>query len=121
MTTYLANSFSPSMLGNLPSDVEFRDITKDEFCQVIANGVLNAIGHQGTADLINSLCGSTMKPNRIAIQARIGDEIYIVNLSVRLEEGKVLTSSEVKRMYEEGKIKFIRAKIYGKVGDENDH
>ena len=118
MTTYLANGFSPSMLQKLPSDVEFKNVDVKEFCQVIANGVLNAIGHQGTADLINSLCGADLKVNRVSIRVNIGDEIYIITLLQRLEEGKVLSKEEIEKMYEEGKLTFIRAKIYGPVMEE---
>ena len=117
--TYVTNGFSPSMLP-LPAYVQFTNIDIKEFCQVVANGGQNAIGHQGTVDLVNSICGSSLKVNRISINALVGDNIYIVMLTTRLEEGKVLTSSEVKRMYEEGKIKFIRAKVYGLEGGEKE-
>ena len=31
---------------------------------------------------------------------------------VRLEEGKILTLPEITKMYEQGKIKFVRARVY---------
>ena len=116
MTTYLANAFSPSMLMKLPVDVEFRDITREEFCEEVVKGRHeNAIGHVGTVQLINSLCGSNLNINRVSIQANIGDEIYIILLTIRLEEGKVLKSDEIKRLYEEGKVKFVKALIFDAV------
>ena len=114
MVTYLVNSFSPNMLI-LPADVSFMPTNKNEFCEVIANGVKNAIGHQGTIDFLNMLCNSQLKINRVSIKATIGDVIYVVMLSVRLEEGKVLDSQEVKQWYNEGKIMLLKAKVYGSV------
>jgi len=114
---YIANSFSPSMLPKLPMDVEFTNVEDKEFCAAV-NGGVNAIGHQGTADLINKLCGTDLKVNRISIQANVGDVLYILMLTTRLEEGKVLTSGEIMRMYQEGKIKFVKAKVYGAVLEE---
>jgi len=119
MTTYLANGFSPSMLMNMPLDVEFRDITKEEFCEEVVKGRHeNAIGHVGTVELINSLCGSRLKVNRITMSVNVGDEIYITMLTVRLEEGKILSKEEITKMYEEGKVKFVKAKVYGDVLNE---
>jgi hypothetical protein len=114
MTIYLTNAFSPSMV-NLPVDISFTSVDKNEFCQVIADGVFNAIGHQGTIDFLNMLCNSQLKINRVSIKATIGDVIYVVMLSVRLEEGKVLDSQEVKQWYNEGKIMLLKAKVYGSV------
>jgi len=116
MTTYLANAFSPSMISKLPADVEFKEVKKDEFCEkIIKRHPLNAIGHTGTIDLINKLCGTALTVNRISITAGVGDEIYIITLTTRLEEGKVLKTDEVQHMYEEGKVKFIKAMVYGAV------
>jgi len=115
MTIYLANAFSPSMLTLLPLDVEFTSVSVKEFCEVVNENPVNSIGHQGTVDLVNQLCGSNLKVNRISVQADIGDEIYIVTLMVRLEEGKILNREEVMRMYQEGKVRFVKAKIYGAV------
>jgi len=114
MVTYLVNSFSPNMLI-LPADVSFLPVDKNEFCEVIANGVFNAIGHQGTIDFLNMLCNSQLKINRVSIKATIGDILYIVMLSMRLEEGKVLNTQEVQKAYDEGKVLLVKAEIYGDV------
>ncbi len=49
---YITNGFSPSML-KLPADVEFKEVSKDEFCDAASKGV-NAIGHAGTIDLLSN-------------------------------------------------------------------
>lgn len=111
---YLANAFSPNMI-NMPAAVEFEETNLEEFCSAVKSNSINAIGHQGTVGLINQLCGTNIVVNRISIKAGIGDLIYIIMLSVRLEEGKVLGSQELEQMLKEGKIKFVKAKIYGAV------
>jgi|GEM_PF-1058478 len=118
MTTYLANAFSPSMLSQLPSDVEFSAVNREEFCETISNNVTNAIGHKGTIDLVNALCKTSFVVNRVNIKAGIGDVIYIVVLGFRLEEGRVLNAEEVQQLYNEGKVLLLRAKIYGAVLEE---
>ncbi len=108
---YITNGFSPSML-KLPADVEFKEVSKEEFCGAASKGV-NAIGHAGTIDLVNNLCGIALSVNRISITAAVGDEIYIIMLTTRLEEGKVLKTDEIQRMYNEGKVRLVKAKVYG--------
>ena len=117
MATYLTNAFSPNMLSP-PVDVSFSLVDKNEFCQVIADGVQNAIGHKGTVDFLNALCGTTLTVNRVAIRVAVGDILYIVMLSMRLEEGKVLNSNEVQKAYDEGKVLLVKAEIYGGVLQE---
>ena len=117
MTTYLANAFSPSMLSQLPADVEFQRVDQKEFCEAIS-GSINAVGHKGTVDLINTLCNTDLTVNRVAIKAGVGDIIYIVTLNFRLEEGRILTSEEVQKAYEESKILLLKAEIYGNVLSE---
>ena len=113
---YITNGFSPSML-KLPAAVEFKEVGKDEFCNATSKGV-NAIGHAGTIDLINNLCGIALSVNRISITATVGDEIYIIMLTTRLEEGKVLNADEIQRIYNEGKVRLVKAKVYGAVLEE---
>lgn len=115
---YIANSFSPSMVTS-PSLVRFIEITDKEFCEAVRNPEsVNSIGHQGTVDVINSVCGANLKMNRIQIRAKPGDVIYIAVLTVRLEEGKVLNSQELSQMLEQGKVKFIKAVIYKDIVDD---
>ena len=113
---YITNGFSPSML-KIPADVEFKEVSKEEFCGAVTKGV-NAIGHAGTIDLVNNLCGIALSVNRISITAAVGDEIYIIMLATRLEEGKVLKTDEIQRMYNEGKVRLVKAKVYGAVLEE---
>ena len=111
--SYLTNSFTPAMLASMQSTVRFDEIGKEEFCNAVSNGnAINAIGHESTVSLVNSLCNTNLKVNRIAIKAKPGDQIYVFTVMVRLEEGKILSTQEIQQMYNEGKIKFVRARVY---------
>ena len=114
---YLANGFSPSMLSKLPLDLEFREISKDEFCEAVKHSI-NSIGHAGTVELINKLCDTAIAVNRISFKADVGDEIYIMVLTVRLEEGRILKSEEIQKMYQEGKVRLLKARVYNAVLEE---
>ncbi len=96
---------------SIGSTVQFDEISKEEFCNAVSNAI-NAIGHESTVSLINTLCNTSIKLNRIAIKAKPGDQLFIVTIMVRLEEGKILTLPEITQMYEQGKIKFVRARVY---------
>jgi len=112
---YLTNSFTPAMLVSTQSTVRFDEIGKEQFCNAVSNAIsnaINAIGHESTVSLINTLCNTNIKVNRIAIKAKPGDQLFIVTIMVRLEEGKILTLPEITQMYEQGKIKFVRARVY---------
>ena len=113
---YLTNSFTPAMLMSIGSTVRFDEISKEEFCNAVSNtinaNVINAIGHESTVSLVNSLCNTNLKVNRIAIKAKPGDQIYVFTVMVRLEEGKILSTQEIQQMYNEGKIKFIKSRVY---------
>ncbi len=108
---YLVNGLSPNMFDFKNSGkvvVKIDHLNTKEFCDSIKNAV-NMIGHQSTADLVNALCGTAFKMNRGSFTSNKGDEIYIITLSVRLEEGKVLTLDEINELLKQNKIKFMRA------------
>jgi len=108
---YLVNGLSPNMFDFKNSGkvvVRIDHLGSKEFCDSIKDAV-NMIGHQSTADLINALCGTNFKMNRGSFTSSKGDEIYIITLSIRLEEGKVLTLDEISQLMQNDKIKFMRA------------
>ena len=106
---YLANSFSLNMIEP-PAILRVDEVGRDEFCNVakIAN---NALGHESTVQLVNTLCGTQLSVNRVAIKAQDSDEIYVVQLMTRLPEGKVLNLNEILELYNQGKIKFYKVTV----------
>jgi len=116
MTVFLTNSFSPSMLKlqiHTKIEVEFEEIDSEDFCKMIksTNDVINAIGHQSTVNLINTLCFTQFQMNRISVTADKGDIIIALILTVRLEEGRILKDDEIKQLLEQGKIKFVKVSV----------
>ena len=108
---YLVNGLSPNMFDFKNSGkvvVKIDHLDTKEFCDSIKDAV-NMIGHQSTADLVNILCGTNFKMNRGSFTSNKGDEIYIITLTTRLEEGKILTLDEISQLLQESKIKFMRA------------
>lgn len=108
---YLANAFSLSMVPG-ESMLVVKPIDKEEFCAAISEpSTINAIGHQGTADLINMLCNAKITVNRIMVKANYGDEIYVIQVMTRLEEGKVLSLNELMELLNKGLIKFYKVTV----------
>ena len=107
---YLSNTFSPNMLKNDVSDLKIIKIDKEAFCSNI-NDAVNSIGHEGTVKLVNTLCNTDLKMNRIPIKMDYGDDLYVVTLNFRVEEGKVYTYEELKGLYEQGKIVFYHVYV----------
>jgi len=107
---YLVNGLSPNMFplnDNGKVAVKIDHLDSKGFCDSI-KGAVSMIDHQSTVDLINRLCSTDFKINSNSLTSNKGDEIYIVTLSIRLEEGKILTSDEISQLLQQDKIKFMR-------------
>jgi len=113
MGSYLLNGFSPAMLDPSVSVVRFTKIPESVLCDALkVYDLTNAIGHKSTINLINQLCKTDLKENRIQIKLDAGDDAFIIVVTERLEEGKVLTDDEMKKMFDDGKIKIYYAEVY---------
>jgi hypothetical protein len=72
-------------------------IDEDEAKKWVANGDwTSAVGHPGTAEVMSSLLGTEISPNRIQVTFEVGDEALVFKLDCRLPEGKVLNAEELK-------------------------
>lgn len=114
MVKYLVNAFSLGML-KLPKQYQkwyhlcITPLHYAEVCrEVKSNKIVNAIGHRGTVDLINNLCGTSFNVNRISITLEPEDELLLVQITERLDEGRVLSFNEIMEMLREDKVKFYR-------------
>ncbi len=66
----------------------------------------SAIGHEATAQFMSRLLGVEIPVNRVSIAMRPGDVAVIFRVKQRLEEGKVLTEGELRKVpYEIGLLK----------------
>ncbi|CAD98966.1 DNA binding protein [Captovirus AFV1] len=116
MGSYLLNGFSPAMLASGHSVVFFNQIPDVMLCGALTSDELvNAIGHKSTINLINRICQTNLKENRIQVMLQDGDEAFIVVVTERLEEGKVLSDEEITKMFEDGKIKIYYARVHSVV------
>jgi hypothetical protein len=73
-----------------PSEGEVREFLQDE--------VISAVGHSATAEIIKELTGISIPVNRAPIALKEGDEVLVLQILKRLEEGKVLSSSEIRQL-----------------------
>jgi len=108
---YLLNAIGISMVRhNLV--LKFGKLSKDEFCEKAkASDVKNAIGHSGTIELINTLCGSNLQTNRIMVTLNPKDVAYVISIAFRLEEGKTLSFNEINKLYNDGKILLYKVNV----------
>ena len=113
MGSYLLNGFSPAMLASGNSVVFFNQIPDVMLCGVLnSDDLINAIGHKSTINLINQICHTNLKENRIQVMLQDGDEVFIVVVTERLEEGKVLSDEEIKQFLDQDKIKIYYARVH---------
>ena len=73
---YLLNAFSLQMISEFPTNVKFEEV------DTIPNGLVSAIGHQDTANVLG------VPMNRVNVTLSKGDVAYIAQLQGgRLPEG----------------------------------
>ena len=106
----LLNAFSISMI-QLPATVRFEEASLEEVKELIANGYESGVGHQSTAQVLSTLLGVQVPANRVQVTLQRGQIGIVFQLMVRLQEGQVLSSEEVQRLYQEGKAKFVKVVV----------
>jgi hypothetical protein len=102
---YLGNAFSLSML-NLDNDnvdnvtLLVKRIGIDEVKEMLSSSFVSCIGHKATADLLTKLLNMNkeIETNRISIKLNKHDRIIIFQLLQRLEEGRVLSEDELRKI-----------------------
>ncbi len=111
MAIFLANAMSISMLPPQGATVRISPITVGEVRALLAEGFQSAVGHPSTAQVLSTLLGVEVPPNRVSISLQVGDTLVVFQLGVRLEEGKILSSEEVATLYREGKATFYKVEV----------
>ena len=110
---YLVNAFSVNMLPDVKTWVLFMPLDEDTFVARLKEKEFESyVGHEGTAKLLSMLLGTGVPVNRGNLKLQDGDEVYIVVVSERLPEGKVLSEEEVRSLLNAGKVKFWLATVY---------
>ncbi|ALU30867.1 STIV orfB116 family protein [Sulfolobus acidocaldarius] len=108
---FLTNAFSLNMINEFPARIIVDKLYELEFCYGITDSIenkelVNAIGHDSTINLINTLCDTQLQKNRIEIKMEKGDRALVIMIAERLPEGKVLSEEEITNMFKEHKISF---------------
>jgi hypothetical protein len=71
--------------------------SEEEVKEFLREGFVSAVGHTATAEIIKELTGVAVQVSRAPISLKEGDEVLVLQLLKRLEEGKVLTSEEMRQ------------------------
>jgi len=98
---FLTNSFSLNMISDVASNVTLKvnEVSLETVKTVLAQqSWTSAVGHQSTCEVLTHLLDMSVPCNRVAIKLQYNDILLVFQLLVRLEEGKVLSSSELKTL-----------------------
>ena len=111
---YLSNAFSLGMVNPSPSlTLRVRVASLEEVKDLLRGGFVSAVGHQATAELLSTLLGLPVEANRVAITMGAGDALVVFQLRIRLQEGQILSSQEVKSLYDQGLASFYLVEVLG--------
>ena len=83
-----------------PAVVRVTTITREYAKKVISESdeIISAIGHEATAQCLSEILNINVKVNRINAQPTHLDRVVSLKLNGRVEEGKVLTMSDMEQM-----------------------
>jgi hypothetical protein len=83
---------------NQSVNIKLTKISIEEAKEVLKNGFISAVGHEGTAKVLSQLLSIEIPTNRITVffnRADVGIHFF---LKTRLPEGKVLSEQELKQL-----------------------
>ena len=78
--------------------VKLKKISVEEAKEILADGFISAVGHEGTAKLLTQLFGVEVPMNRQAIFLKPGDKAIHFFLKTRLPEGVILDEEQLRRL-----------------------
>lgn len=77
---------------------DFEKISIEVARKILRRPFVSAIGHESTALILTKLLGIPIPVNRIAIKMQPGDIAVVFRILTRLQEGKILTEEEIKKV-----------------------
>jgi hypothetical protein len=72
-----------------------KKIDIEEAKKILSEGFTSGIGHKTTADVLSVLLKKDIPANRIEIKINPGDTVVVFQLLRRIEEGRILSESEI--------------------------
>ena len=95
MTTYIATTFSPAMLGK-GVNASVREISLVEAKKEMRkNDWISAVGHENTANVLTALLGCEVKFSRMNLTLRPGDSVLCIIPNFRASESREFSREEV--------------------------
>ncbi len=100
----ISNSFSPNMLPSMvAAKVNIVEVTREEFVEQVKKltselSYQSIVGHKATADVLSQILGFRVVENRVNYTVQDGDIVVVFTPGIRLEEGKVLSEDELKKL-----------------------
>ncbi len=95
MTTYLATTFTPSMLAPRTRAL-VREIECEE-AKGLARGAVSAVGHEVTAHILTQKLGYPVQFSRVSLTLQPGDAVVCVIPQFRAEVAREFTREEIER------------------------
>ena len=71
-------------------------ISAEEARQLLGEGFISAVGHDGAAHFLTNLLGVVVPVNRINVEMRPYDRAVVLRLKGRLPEGVVLSADQMR-------------------------
>ena len=95
MTTYLATTFSPAMMGK-GIEASVKEISLADVKQELGNiNWISAVSHEITAVILTALLGCEVKFNRANLTLGVGDDVICVIPSFRANMAREFSRKEV--------------------------
>lgn len=113
MRKFIVNAVSFNMFSHLESRrvvLSWRELGEREFCEEIKTAY-SYIGHQATADILSTICGFAIPVIRESLRVYPSDVLYLIQVTERLPEGRVLSKEEILVMLGLGKVKLYEIRI----------
>lgn len=107
---HLLNAFSVNMINPAWPGVmiDLIEVEAEKAKAMLADGFVNAVGHEATAEVLTQRLGMPIAANRVNVALIGGDYGIIAQVGLpRLAEGQVLTAAEVA----EAPIRYVRFAI----------
>jgi Domain of unknown function (DUF1874) len=83
------------VFGYAPLGLEAAKVLIEEAGQ---EGILSAIGHQSTAEVVSELLAADIPMNRIQFAQEVGQKAIVFKLAGRAPEGKILSREEIEEI-----------------------
>jgi hypothetical protein len=110
MTIYILNTLIVPINFDVYQNINIKltKISIEEAKEILKNGFISAIGHEGTSQILTKLLGILIPTNRITIFMKPGDVGIHFFLKQRLPEGTVLSEEQLNKL----EFWLVKSEVY---------